>query len=66
MIDLKLLTDKELNELYLELNCEFQLRFNIAIHKDRPKTIDTIEPLPKNYDLIDDFKKNGKKMPFLW
>jgi hypothetical protein len=64
MINLKTLNDKELNELYLELNCEFQFRFNISIHKDKPKFVEIIEELPENYDLVKDFKENNKKIPF--
>jgi hypothetical protein len=52
MIDLKKLSNREIEILFVELNEEFQNRFGICIHKEKPKFVDKIEPLPPNFDLI--------------
>lgn len=62
---LQSLSDNELNQLFVDLNTEFQRRYNIAIHKDKPKFKDEINTLPEGLDLINYLKdKNIKPVYF--
>lgn len=58
---LESLSDEELNQLYINLNSEFQRRYGIALHKDKPIFKENIDKLPEGLDLMKYLKDKGIK-----
>jgi hypothetical protein len=59
MVDFEKLSDADLEMAYVELNCEFQRRKGISIHKEKPKfKEEPIAPLPAGFDIIKKMKES--------